>query len=413
MKEGDGVQYDVIVIGGGASGIVAAITAAECGDKVLLLEAGDRIGRKISASGNGRCNLMNRGIPLYYGDPDFAKQVLEHMDANKQTEFWIEHGLFLKEDDRRRTYPTSDLSSSVLEILKAHLKKNQVEIRTGERVSTFTGDREKGFTVQSQQGSYRTKRIIFSCGGKAAKALGGCEDGYQFMKELGHTVTVLKPALTQIATDPVSISGLKGIRQNGVNVRLMRNNDVIHQETGEVLFTEYGISGICVMQCARFAEQGDQLQLNFLPGLGLPGIDECYEALINRKNKLGFMKPQELLNGWLNSKLGYGILKKAGIDMKTESLRDLPDEKLQDVAQTLAGYPMIVTGLNGFENAQVTAGGVVCSDIDPDNMESKLCPGIHCTGETLNVDGDCGGFNLMFAFATGILAGRNRRQNVL
>ena len=231
------MQYDVIVIGGGASGIIAAITAAECGDKVLLLEAGDRIGRKISASGNGRCNLMNRGIPVYYGDAEFAKQVLSYMDANKQTEFWIEHGLFLKEDDRKRTYPTSDLSSSVLEILKAHLKKNQVEILTGDRVSSVTGDRENGFTVQSQQGSYRTKRIILSCGGKAAKALGGCEDGYQFMKGFGHTVTALKPALTQIATDPVSISGLKGIRQNGVTVRLIHNSDVIHQETGEVLFT--------------------------------------------------------------------------------------------------------------------------------------------------------------------------------
>ena len=411
MKEGDGVQYDVIVIGAGASGIVAAITAAECGDRVLLLEAGDRIGRKISASGNGRCNLMNRGEPIYYGDPDFAKQVLMQMNAIKQTKFWTEHGLFLREDDHRRTYPTSDLSSSVLDILKAHLKKNHVEILTGERVTSITGNHENGFTVQSQQGTYRAERIILSCGGKASNALGGCEDGYQFMKNIGHTVTALKPALTQIATDPVSISGLKGIRQNGVTVSLIRNAEVLHQETGEVLFTEYGISGICVMQCARFAEAQDQLLLNFLPGLGLASTKECYEALKERKSKLAFMKPQELLNGWLSSKLGYGILKKAMIDMKAESLRDIPADHLKNVANTLSAYPMTVTGVNGFENAQVTAGGIECSEIDPTNMESRLCPGIHCTGETLNVDGDCGGFNLMFAFATGILTGRNRRQN--
>ena len=405
------MQYDVIIIGGGASGIVAAITAGECGDRVMMLEAGDRIGRKISASGNGRCNLMNRGEPVYYGDPDFAKQVLKSMDAVKQTEFWIEHGLFLKEDGRGRTYPTSDLSSSVLEILKAHLKKNHVEILTGEKVTAVTGDQKNGFCVQSQQGSYRAKRLILSCGGKAARALGGCEDGYRFMKDFGHTVTALKPALTQITTDPVSISGLKGIRQNGVTVSLIRSNEILHQETGEVLFTEYGISGICVMQCARFAEDGDQLELNFLPGLGLSGPEKCYEALKDRKNRLGFLKPQELLNGWLSSKLGYGILKKAMIDMKADSLRDIPDEKLHRVALTLAGYPMTVTGVNGFENAQVTAGGIECGEIDPDNMESRLCPGLHCTGETLNVDGDCGGYNLMFAFASGILAGRNRRQN--
>lgn len=402
--------YDVIVIGGGASGIAASVTAAELGDRVLLLEAGDRIGRKIAASGNGRCNLMNRGKPVYYGDPEFAKEVLSHFDVQKQTEFWTEHGLFLKEDDRGRVYPTSDLSSSVLDLLKLHLKKNRVELLTGERVTGIRKDPDSNFTVFTGQKEQHGKRVILSCGGKASKTLGGCEDGYRMMKTFGHGMTDLRPALTQILTDPVSISGLKGIRQNGVTVTLKRNGETVHSETGEILFTEYGISGICVMQCARFAEEKDRIELSFMPGLQLKDAHECLAALKARQEKLSFLRPQDLLTGWLSPKLGYGILKRAGVDMKAESIRLIPEEVLQSVSRTLCGYALTVTGVSGFENAQVTAGGIECRDIDPENMESRICTGLHCTGETLNVDGDCGGYNLMFAFATGILAGRNGRK---
>lgn len=404
------MHYDLIVTGGGASGITAAVTAAECGDRVLLLEAGDRIGRKISASGNGRCNLMNRGKLRYYGDQEFAKAVLDRFGAKKQTEFWIEHGLFLKEDDKGRTYPTSDLSSSVLEILKIHLKKKNVEIHTGERVTSIRKGENGSFTVTAGQNEYEASRVIVSCGGLASRSLGGCEDGYTLMKSFGHSMTDLKPALTQITTDATGISGLKGIRQNGVTVTLTRNGQPVHRETGEILFTEYGVSGICVMQCSRFARAGDKLELDFLPGLGLRDRDECLKALIERTVSIGFLKPEELLTGWLHSKLGYGILKKAGVFMKTPCIRKIPLDVIENVAATLCSYPLTVTGVNGFENAQVTAGGIACGEIDPVNMESLKCTGLHCTGETLNVDGDCGGFNLMFAIATGILAGRNGRE---
>ena len=403
------MDYDVIVVGGGASGLLASVTAAECGDKVLLLEAADRIGRKIAASGNGRCNLMNRKNAIYYGDTDFAKAIMSHMGAKKQTEFWIEHGLFLKEDEYGRTYPTSDLSSSVLDIIKIHLKKNDVAIHCGERVNKISGNKQNGFTVTSNNGSYKGKRIIVSCGGKASKSLGGCDDGYQFMTGFGHAVTDLRPALTQIRTDPVSISGLKGIRQNGVEVSVSRNGNLIHREYGEILFTEYGISGICVMQCSRFTEKGDIISLNFLPGLGLKSNEECLYELKKRQKLFGFLKPQDLLTGWVSTKLSYGILKKAGIDMKADSIIRFSDKELKKAVQAISDYQLTVTGLNGFESAQVTAGGIECRFIKDGNLESEIFPGIHCTGETLNVDGDCGGYNLMFAFATGILAGRNGR----
>lgn len=402
--------YDLVICGGGASGLVAAITAAETGDKVLILEAGERIGKKISASGNGRCNLMNTNDPVYYGDTDFASSVLSEIGVRQQTDFWLEHGLAVCEDGSGRVYPASDLSSSVLDVIRMHLKKNGIDVCFHERAVHIAGDKQDGFTVNCASGhQWNAKRVIVACGGKAQPKLGGSEDGYSLLSALGHRIVECRPALTQLVTDSRSISGLKGIRQNRVQVSLKRKGALLHQEMGEILFTEYGVSGICVMQCARFASKGDQLCVAFAPSLGFADSDECENALRTRRTLFADGKPAELLNGWLNPKLGYAVCKKAGVDVTKESISILTDSELHLIAETLWEYPLTVEGTQGFETAQVTAGGLDCSGFDRHTMESKLVPGVYCTGETLNVDGDCGGFNLMFAFATGILAGRNGR----
>lgn len=403
--------YDLIICGGGASGLVAAITAAEMGDKVLILEAGDRIGRKIAASGNGRCNLMNTNAPVYYGDTPFANSVLKEIDFKRQIFFWTSHGLSVREDESGRVYPSSDLSSSVLDIIRMHLKMNHIDIVLHERVSSLTGSLKEGFTVRSNLGQeWQAKRIIVACGGKAQPRLGGSNDGYSLLTALGHRLIDCRPALTQIITDQRSISGLKGIRQNRVEVSLWRKDRSLHREKGEILFTEYGVSGICVMQCARFAEKGDRLSIHFARSLGFENAEECLTALQKRRILFASGKPTELLNGWLNPKLGYAVCKKAGVDVTKDSIAMMTDNDLKLIARTLEDYPLTIEGIQGYDTAQVTAGGLDCSEFDVRTMESKLVPGVHCTGETLNVDGDCGGFNLMFAFATGILAGRNGRK---
>ena len=402
--------YDLAICGGGASGLVSAITAAEKGDKVLVLEAGDRIGRKISASGNGRCNLMNTNAPIYYGDNDFAISVLSEIGVRQQTDFWTEHGLAINEDGSGRVYPASDLSSSVLDVIRMHFKKNSIEVCCHERAVAITGSKNKSFSVRCASGhQWYAKRVIVACGGMAQPKLGGSPDGYRLLSAYGHKIVECKPALTQIITDSRSISGLKGIRQNRVQVSLRRKGALLHRETGEILFTEYGVSGICVMQCARFAQKGDQLCISFSSSLGFNDTNECENALRRKRNLFADGKPAELLNGWLTPKLGYAVCKKAGIDVTKESIALLTEIDLHQIAEALENYPLTVEGTQGFETAQVTAGGLDCSEFDSHTMESKLVPGIHCTGETLNVDGDCGGFNLMFAFATGILAGRNGR----
>lgn len=404
------MTYDLVICGGGASGLAAAITASEKGDSVLLLEASDRIGRKVAASGNGRCNLMNTNMPVYYGDSDFAATVLSEFSIDRLAEFWREHGLAITEDGSGRVYPSSDLSSSVLDVIRMHLKLNHVEICYHERVSSISGSLDHGFDILCNNGHHwNAKRVIVSCGGKAQPKLGGSDDGYLLMTGLGHRLLKCKPSLTQIITDRRSISGLKGIRQNRVIVALMHHGVLLHQEKGEILFTEYGLSGICIMQCARFAQMGDQITVNFLSSLGFENTVTCFDSLKKRRLLFAKGQPTELLNGWLSPKLGYAVCKKAGIDVTRESISMMTDKELLDIANVLQEYTLSVEGTQGFENAQVTAGGLDCSEFDPRTMESKLIPGVHCTGETLNVDGDCGGFNLMFAFATGILAGRNGR----
>lgn len=404
------MTYDLVICGGGASGLVAAITASEKGDSVLLLEASDRIGRKVAASGNGRCNLMNTSKPVYYGDIDFADAVLAEFNTNQLTAFWLEHGLSVTEDGSGRVYPSSDLSSSVLDVIRMHLKSNHVEISYHERVSSISGNLSHGFVIQCQSGhQWNAQRVIVACGGKAQPKLGGSDDGYLLMTGLGHRLLSCKPSLTQIITDRRSISGLKGIRQNRVIVSLRRHGVLLHEETGEILFTEYGLSGICIMQCARFAQKGDQISVNFLSSLGFESTLVCFNTLKKRRLMFSKGQPAELLSGWLSPKLGYAVCKKANIDVTKESISMMTEKELQSIANALQEYTLSVEGTQGFETAQVTAGGLDCSEFEPRTMESKLIPGIHCTGETLNVDGDCGGFNLMFAFATGILAGRNGR----
>lgn len=390
--------YDVIVIGAGASGTVAAICAGRHGEKTLLLECSDRIGRKISASGNGRCNLMNVGKIRYHGDKSFAQNVLLKCDFKKQTEFWSSLGLEITIEEEGRVYPASFHSSSVIEVLKMGLLSVGTDIHFNEKVVKCNRINNMFHVCTENGNKFYSKRLIVACGGAAQPKLGGREDGYRIMHDFGHSYIAIHPALTQIITDKRSISGLKGIRVNGT-VSLSRNGKKIKSEKGEILFTEYGLSGICVMQLARSVNNGDLLELNFTDH------QVTLQDMQKRKKRLNSFKIEQFLDGWFIHKLGYGILKKAGIELRDRLVCDLSDTELYSIAKVIGCYDVTVIDVNGFDSAQVTAGGISCDEIRSDTMESSIVPGLYCTGETLNVDGDCGGYNLMFAFASGILAG--------
>lgn len=398
--------YDVLVTGAGAAGMVAAVNASSRGRKVLLLEKSDRPGRKITASGNGRCNLMNSGEFRYYGDSQFAKLVLKACSRDQLTAFFRRHGLLVTEENDGRIYPMTYQSATVLSALKKALEITGVHMETGIAVVSAqqNGDR---FLVETANGqTIESGKLVIACGGAAQPKLGGTFDGFRILQNMGHRMIPVKPSLVPLVTDPKSISGLAGIRVRCC-VSLIGDGKTIHNEKGEVLFTDYGISGICVMQCARFAvPDKTYLELDLISG-AFPDSGQAVQEMSFRRKHFADSSPVWLLNGILPEKLSYAVLKQAGMPLRGESAGAATDRMLEKITETACHYRIEIKGTRGFEQAQVTAGGIDCREFNHDTMESRIVPGLYAVGEVLNVDGDCGGFNLMFAFASGWIAGES------
>jgi len=399
-------RWDLIIIGGGAAGMAAAVAAAEAGDRVLLLEAQEKIGKKVLASGNGRCNLMNTGALKYYGNPEFAGQVLNRLPREELERFFRAHGLALASEGES-VYPGTFQAQSVLTAFKAFLEMLAVDVRCSARVEAI----EKtagGFRVRKKEGWDEGARLLIATGGAAQPKLGGNECGYAFLRRFGHTIHAPFPALAPIMTDRKGISGLAGIRARGT-ISLVHPDGERRTESGEILFTEYGVSGICAMQLGRFARPGDRLEIHFL-SRWFRDADEARADIEGRRQVFRRMAPEYLLNGYVMPKVSFAICKQAGLAMRGETIGELTEEQIRAVCETACRYTLQVQETRGLSEAQVTAGGADPEEFDPGTMASKKCPGLYAAGEVLDVDGDCGGFNLMFAFAGGILAGRNGRK---
>ena len=395
----------VLVIGGGASGIFAALTAAEDPqNKVLLLERQQRIGRKLLATGNGRCNLTNTGAaPAHYHgeEPDFVRPALEQFPPEAALDWFHKLGLLTVEEYGGRVYPLSNSANSVLDVLRFALDKAGVEQRCASPARAVR--REKGgFTVETDEGTLFADRLILACGGAAGAKLGGVLDGYQLAKALGHRRTGLYPALVQLVTAPEYPRALKGVRAD-CRLRLKRRDTVLAAAEGELQFTEKGVSGPVSFEVSRAAATGGEgltLEIDFLPF----GVDAT-ALLEDRKTAFPELPVSEIFTGMLHNRLGRMLVKYAGVDA-AKPLRELDDGERFRLAQAATAFRLPVKGTEGFDNAQVTAGGLRTADFDPNTLESRLVPGLFACGELLDVDGDCGGFNLQWAWASGRLAGR-------
>ncbi|MBQ9211834.1 MAG: aminoacetone oxidase family FAD-binding enzyme [Clostridia bacterium] len=399
---------DVIVIGGGASGMVAAIAAARCGDRVLMLEKAPALGKKLLATGNGRCNLMNRNPGRYYGEKDFAAQVMGADPVSTLTAFWRSLGLLIVYDGEGRGYPCTYLASTVADCLKAELRRQGVQAMTGQCVTELQ-PHSGAFRARTSEGTvYSAPRVILATGGAAQPKLGGNQDAWPWLARLGHTLVAGRPSLTPLRTDRRSISGLAGLRVKG-EVTLFRQGEALEKERGEILFTETGISGICVMQLSRFAQPGDEISIRLLGGL-FEEESQLREELIRRRDVYGAEPPENLWRGMLAPKLGYAVCKQAGLALRGEACRDLDEQQLNRLAKAAMGYRVQVEALEGFDRAQVMAGGVRGQELDGRTMVSRLWPGLHIAGELTNVDGECGGYNLMYAAMSGLKAGWNGRM---
>lgn len=405
----------IAVIGGGAAGMMAALTAsAHPQQEVYLFERQSRVGRKLLATGNGRCNLSNHSISRdhYHGiQPDFTDFALQQFDVDKTLAFFKELGLFTTMDESGRIYPLSNSANSVVDVLRLTLENRpNVQLLCNAEVTQIrTG---QTFTVITPETQIKADRVIVTAGGVAGSKLGGSMHGYNLLKGLGHSCTKLYPSLVQIKTDPTYPRSLKGVRTDGF-VTLYADGKKIASELGEIQFTEFGISGPAVFRLSRYASPvRDSMEavLNLMPNVP---FSELEMALQQRQQQIPKLTTENLLTGMLHNRLGRTILRYAGYSL-SQSIETLQPKDLSAIAAAIKNMRLPVTGVMGMDAAQVTAGGIRTEEFDPETLESRQIPGLYAAGEVLDIDGDCGGYNLQWAWSSGRLAGQlNSRRNTL
>lgn len=396
---------DVLILGGGASGMMAALAAAERGAQVTLVERQARLGRKLLATGNGRCNLSNlRAAPgRYHGaEPDFCRPALSAFGPEKTLAYFRRLGLVTVAEPSGRLYPFSNQANSVLDVLRFALEAAGVQVCTGcEAIRLWP--RRTGFLLKTTGGDFEAARLIVAAGGAAGGKLGGTTAGYEILERLGHRRTALYPALVQLVTQGAAARALKGVRAEG-RIAALRGGKILAERTGEIQFTDYGVSGPAVFDISRAVSTGGPgltLQMDLMPQLG---EKELLELLRQRRAQLPERTAADLLTGTVHNRLGRVLVKTAGIS-ESISLEILSDAQLTAVAKTVKNFTLTCAGTQGMDCAQVTAGGIETCDFDPMTLESHRVPGVFACGEVLDVDGDCGGFNLQWAWSSGRLAG--------
>lgn len=396
----------ITIIGGGASGMIAAITAAQERDNhIILLERQTRVGRKLLSTGNGRCNLTNRNTKrdCYHGaDTDFVLPALEKFDVEKTLDFFRGLGLLTVAEPDGRVYPLSNHAASVVDVLRYALERDNIELRTGLSVLSLKRN-GNGFLVSADSGKIQSDCVIVACGGAAGAKLGGVMDGYRLLEMCGHQRTKLYPSLVQVKTDPIYPRALKGVKADAA-VSVLSGKRILAKNRGEVLFTEYGVSGPAIFEISRAVSTfGDGLAIS-MDLLTDYTEDEITAVLAKRVKTLPQLSANQLLTGALHNRLGQMVCKYAGLSGGA-AMEQLTSDQLCAVAHAAKHFTLDVQAVAGFDCAQVTAGGISTAEFNPETMESRLAPGLFACGEVLDIDGDCGGFNLQWAWSSGHLAG--------
>ena len=396
----------VAVIGGGAAGMMAAIEAASCGANVHLFERQSRVGKKLSVTGNGRCNLTNEAIAPghYHGENRaFVLPALRRFGASETLQRFRELGLLTVTEPGGRVYPLSDTAGSVVDVLRFALDALGVQVHTGAEVKEAARTKG-GFYLRTDENGLTADRLIIACGGAAGEKVGGTNLGYMLLKGFGHTCTSLKPSLVQLRTGDTLCRSLKGIRADA-DVAVWRNGKIAAETAGEVQFVEYGLSDPAIFEISReaLAAKNTVVRLDLLREYGEAQI---LDMLRTRRETRPQLTCDDLFTGMLHNRLGRVLLKYAGIS-GGKSLSELTERELSLLAHAAKCFDFEITGDMGLPNAQVTAGGIRTSEFCADTMESRLCRGLYACGEVLDVDGDCGGYNLQWAWASGPLAGKS------
>ena len=407
MGKNMNTQWDLVVIGAGAAGMMAAITAAREGKKVCIIEKLDKAGKKLFATGNGKCNFTNETMhsDCYHGDTEFIKYVLNQFSVSECLKFFHSIGVYPK-NKNGYFYPNSEQASSVVNALLFEIERLGIKISYETMVKEIL-PHEHEVCISTNKGYYLAKNLVIATGLLASPKLGSDGSLFDVIKSLGHRFAPILPALCGFYCKGMKFKQVSGVRAHGT-VSAYIDGIKYAEDTGEIQFTDYGLSGIPVFQISRFLSKGlyekkkVEIKINLLPDFDRENLRE---ELNYRKTIGANMTSDALLNGIVHHKLSDMILDKAGVDNKIY-LSSLSEKEMQRIAELLQEITVTVTNYRDFEFAQICTGGIPVFDVNNLTLESKFAPNIYFAGEILDVDGICGGYNLHFAWATGYIAGK-------
>lgn len=409
------IHHDLIIIGGGASGLSAAITAKDFGLDVAIIESTDRIGKKILTTGNGRCNISNNTISYPFSsyhseNTGFFSNVLSTINVDDTKNFFLSLGLPIVELQNGKMYPKSLQASSVVDLLKLALEDRSIPLYTNCKVKDIHKQNIFKISTSNENNNLFTcNKLILACGGKSATKTGSDGSGYNLAKSLGHSIIETIPGIVQLKLDNSYLKSISGVKFDGY-ATLLVNNHPIRKEFGEILFTDYGISGPPILQISGYASKAlskmskVEILVDIMPDQSINEIEdffECHFAVF------GHRPIMDSLIGIVNKKLIPTILKEAKIKNLHCPCYDLQWDEKKRLINMLKNWKFKCIGTNGFNQAQVTIGGVNTREINEKTLESKLIKNLYFCGEILDVDGDCGGFNLQWAWSSGQFVSRN------
>ena len=418
-KRNENRKRTVAVIGGGAAGMMAAIEAARAGAIVTLIEKNPQLGKKLATTGNGRCNYTNLDMGDRIGGkfrgfhPEFAASALDALPPEAVLDWFRAIGV----EPRFRgsyVYPNSDQASAVVDALREELHRLSVKVHYNAEVKSVQRVEDGFFLIQCTDAVVKADRVILAAGSKAAPKTGSNGDGYFIARKLGHTIVPYVPALCGIRCAGDAFRALAGIRTEAA-LEFVVDGHCVDREAGELQLVDYGISGIPVFQLSRYAayalQEGKKaaVYINFLPGFTEEvedPKDRAVQLFRQRQQRLAGRKMESFFTGLLHQKLGQLLLRMANVRPELP-VTELSEKQLRSLASLSVRFKAECVEMNGFQQAQVVAGGVDTTEVDSDTMASRLVPGLYFAGEVLDIDGICGGYNLQWAWASGFVAGRH------
>ena len=399
----------VAIIGGGAAGMLAAISAKRNGASVVIYEHTDRIGKKILATGNGKCNFSNENMFLeayYSGNMKLVETVLSKFSVDSTTKFFQELGMEVK-NKGGYLYPVSEQASTVLDLLRYEIESQEIKVLLNTNVlRVIPLKEEQKWCIDSNLGKYKYDAVIIATGGKASPKTGSDGSGYQYAKKLGHTIVKPLPSLVQLIGAGNYFKSIAGVRIEA-KVQLVINDKLAKEEYGEVQLTDYGVSGIPIFQISHEATRAlDQakdviVKLDLIPYLKQEELNLYIRNRIENNSK---KTVEQFFTGIMNKKIIWMMLKKHKIAMESR-ITSIPIDKLAQIFYELKSWSVLIIGTKSFDMAQVCQGGVSAAEIN-DNLESKCHAGLYFAGEVIDVDGICGGYNLQWAWSSGFVAGK-------